>query len=112
MDERIKRSVARVSRRGFFSSAGAASAGFFAASVLSKSANAAADTSVGINLPGLSELPNPIPHTAQTPFGTTLHGFFPGPVEGTLAPTDPTGAHPNGRDPSEILRLLRIHWSS
>jgi len=107
MDEEIKRSVARVSRRGFFSSTGAASAGFFAASVLSRSANAA-DTSVGINLPGLSELPNPIPHTAQTPFGPTIHGFFPGPVEGTLAPTDPTGAHPNGRDPSEIFDFIGL----
>jgi hypothetical protein len=28
--------------------------------------------------------------------------FFPGPVDGSPAPTDPTGAHPDGRDPSVI----------
>jgi hypothetical protein len=107
MEEKVNRCVTRVSRRGFFSSAGAASAGLFAASsVLSRSVNAADDTSGGINLPGLSELPNPIPHTAQTPFGSTVHGFLPGPVEGTLVPTDPTGAHPNGRDPSEIFDFI------
>jgi hypothetical protein len=108
MDERVNRAVARVSRRGFFSSAGAASAGLFGASVLPSSANAGDDASGGINLPGLSELPNPIPHTALTPFGPTIHGFLPGPVEGTLAPTDPTGAHPNGRDPSQIFDFIGL----
>src|SRR5260370_739233 len=28
--------------------------------------------------------------------------FFPGPVDGSPVPTDPTGAHPAGRDPSVI----------
>ena len=107
MDERIIRSqglAARISRRGFFSSAGAASAGLFTASVLPSSASADDDDeSGGISLPSVCELPNPIPHTAPTPFGTILHNFFPGPVEGTLAPTDATGAHPDGRDPSLIF---------
>ena len=38
--------------------------------------------------------PQPIPHTIATPFGTTIHFFFPGPVEGTDANT--------GHDPSVI----------
>lgn len=98
-------SAARLSRRGFFSSAGAASAGLVAASVLPSSAMAGDDQSGGVTLPGLNALPDPVPHTAPTPFGTTLHGFFPGPVEGTATPTDPTGAHLNGRDPSPIFNF-------
>ncbi|HEV8716143.1 MAG TPA: hypothetical protein VGX03_25370 [Candidatus Binatia bacterium] len=39
-----------------------------------------------------------------TPFGP-IHFFFPGPVEGTATPTDPTGAHPDGRDPSVIFNF-------
>src|SRR2546427_8397894 len=39
--------------------------------------------------------PQPIPHTIVTPFGTTIHHFFPGPVEGVDANT--------GHDPSEIF---------
>jgi hypothetical protein len=46
--------------------------------------------------------PLPIPHITSPAPGVNLHFFFPGPVEGTAAPTDPTGAHPNGRDPSTI----------
>jgi len=38
--------------------------------------------------------PEPIPHTVATPFGTTIHVFGPGPVEGT----DPNTGH----DPSLI----------
>ena len=91
MDERIKRyraPAARLSRRGFFNSAGAAGAGLFAASVLPGSAMADDDDDdrKGGHATGsssLNALPNPIPHTAPTPFGTTLHSFFPGPVEGT-----------------------------
>jgi hypothetical protein len=45
------------------------------------------------------DLPRPIPHI-NTPPGT--HFFFAGPVTGVAAPTDPSGAHPNGRDPSTI----------
>jgi hypothetical protein len=39
-----------------------------------------------------SGIPTPIPATF----------FFPGPVDGSAVPTDPTGAHPAGRDPSVI----------
>ena len=39
--------------------------------------------------------PQPIPHTIDTGFGTTIHHFFPGPVEGI----DPVTGH----DPSEIF---------
>jgi len=47
-----------------------------------------------------SGIPTPIPHKTG-PLG--LHFFFPGPVDGSAAPTDPTGAHPDGRDPSTIF---------
>ena len=43
------------------------------------------------------DLPRPIPHITRA-----HHFFFPGPVTGIAAPTDPTGAQPNGRDPSTI----------
>ena len=50
--------------------------------------------------------PIPVPHVTPLPPGVgtfgKFHFFFPGPVEGTLAPTDPTGTHPGGRDPSTI----------
>ena len=44
-----------------------------------------------------SGIPNPIPHITGPG-----HIFFPGPVDGSVAPTDRTGAHPGGRDPSTI----------
>jgi len=53
----------------------------------------------------LCSSPDPIPHVNEAVlagFGAKVHFFFPGPVEGTAAPTDPTGAHPGGRDPSAI----------
>jgi hypothetical protein len=65
----------------------------------------------GLRLPALADdedegehnkcrvLPRPIPHI-NTPPGT--HFFFAGPVTGVAAPTDPSGVHPNGRDPSTI----------
>ncbi len=43
--------------------------------------------------------PRPIPHINNPP---GQHFFFPGPVTGVAAPTDPSGAHPPGRDPSII----------
>ena len=47
-------------------------------------------------------VPKPQPHITNGPFGQSLHFYFPGPVDGSVAPTDPTGAHPDGRDPSTI----------
>ena len=46
-------------------------------------------------------LPQPIPHTIATPFGTTIHFFFPGPVEGVDAIT--------GHDPSVITDFSGTH---
>jgi len=44
--------------------------------------------------------PQPIPHTITAPFGTNIHHFFPGPVEGV----DPNTGH----DPSEIFDFSGI----
>src|SRR5439155_24398293 len=33
------------------------------------------------------------------------HFYLPGPMKGPAAPTDPTGEHPAGRDPSVIFNL-------
>jgi len=44
--------------------------------------------------------PEPIPHTIATPFGTTIHFFFPGPVEGIDDNT--------GHDPSVITDFSGI----
>jgi hypothetical protein len=51
--------------------------------------------------------PDPIPHIFIPPPAPCerVHFFFPGPVEGTPAPTDPTGAQPGGRDPSTIFNF-------
>jgi hypothetical protein len=56
--------------------------------------------------------PDPIPHVGIPPIPnpviatcTRIHGFFPGNVEGTPAPTDPTGPQPGGRDPSTIFNF-------
>ena len=54
-------------------------------------------------------VPLPIPHftdvSAAVGNPALPHFFFPGPVEGTAVPTDPTGAHPDGRDPSTITNF-------
>ncbi len=49
-------------------------------------------------------LPLPLPHTTAGPFGP-LHFYFPGPIDGSAAPTDATGTHPEGRDPSTITNF-------
>jgi hypothetical protein len=80
-----------ISRRNFiWSSAGAASAGLVLESTLSKPLLAAEEAHRACPVE-----PQPIPHTIVTPFGTTIHHFFPGPVEGVDADT--------GHDPSEIF---------
>jgi hypothetical protein len=70
--------------------------------------------SSGVWVPGQAEAdssqascisPLPIPHIT-TPPGT--HFFFAGPVTGVAFPTDPTGAHPNGRDPSTITNFKGV----
>jgi len=104
----FKNILAPVSRRGFFGRAAVAGTGI----VLSSGIPVAGLTHGGSGREGLGRcgpevcnLPVPIPHVTPTPFGTTIHHFFPGPVEGTAFPTDPTGAHPDGRDPSEIFNF-------
>jgi hypothetical protein len=79
-----------MSRRNFIlTSAGAASAGLAIDSTLSKPLFAAEE--------GHRECPvqpEPIPHAIALPFGTTVHNFFPGPVDSTLTDV--------GHDPSLI----------
>jgi hypothetical protein len=80
-----------ISRRNFIrASTGAASAGLVLDSALSKPLFAAEEAHRACPVE-----PQPIPHTIATPFGTTIHHFFPGPVEGV----DPNTGH----DPSEIF---------
>lgn len=65
---------------------------------------AGSDPGAGQPSPGM---PDPIPHITIPPPAPCerVHFFFPGNVEGTPAPTDPTGAHPGGRDPSTIFNF-------
>ena len=80
-----------ISRRNFIrSSAGVASTGFVLGSALPKPLLAAQNTHRGCPIE-----PQPIPHTIATAFGTGIHHFFPGPVEGI----DPDTGH----DPSQIF---------
>ena len=58
----------------------------------------------GEDSPGLCDFPVPIPHVNTPPPGGA-HFYFPGPVSGAAAPTDPSGAHPEGRDPSVIYNF-------
>jgi hypothetical protein len=58
-------------------------------------------------LHGGDDYPVPIPHINTPPPGSA-HIYFPGPVSGAAAPTDPSGAHPEGRDPSPIFNFKGI----
>jgi len=49
-------------------------------------------------------VPLPIPHTTAGPFGP-LHFYFPGPIDGSASPTDGTGTHAEGRDPSTVTNF-------
>jgi hypothetical protein len=49
-----------------------------------------------------SGIPNPIPHVNPPP-GPPVHFFFPGPVDGSVFPTDPHPFPFPGRDPSTIF---------
>jgi hypothetical protein len=80
-----------ISRRSFIrASARAAGTGLVLSSALPKPLLAAEEAQRACPVE-----PQPIPHTIATPFGTTIHHFFPGPVEGV----DPVTGH----DPSEIF---------
>src|SRR5437867_3861649 len=51
---------------------------------------------------------DPIPHVNAVISGFgfgAFHVFFPGPADGSAAPSDPEGVHPDGRDPSTIFNF-------
>src|SRR5215470_4869670 len=99
----LQRCVSR--RRLIRGAAGAAAgAGFVAGSALWTSARAA-DPEQG---QGLCGQPLPIPYTHPTPTGCPIHHYFPGPITGVAAPTDPFGTHPEGRDPSLITNFRGV----
>ena len=95
-----------VSRRRLIRGAAgaAAGAGFVAGSALWTSARTD-DLDEG---QGLCGQPLPIPYTHPTPNGGTIHHYFPGPITGVAAPTDPLGTHPEGRDPSLITNFRGV----
>jgi hypothetical protein len=90
--------IAALSRRSFFGRAAAVGG----AALLSSSVPARvwADSCS----PGLCDFPVPIPHINVPPPGGA-HFYFPGPVDGSAVATDPSGAHPEGRDPSVIFNF-------
>jgi hypothetical protein len=89
--------TAAFSRRGFFGRAAAAGSAMLLGSGVPAKLWAQDE-----GPPGLCDLPVPIPHI-NTPPGA--HFYFAGPVSGAAAPTDPSGAHPEGRDPSVIFNF-------
>ena len=102
--------IAEVSRRNFFGRAAIASSAVLLGSSIpskveaeKKKEDKREESRCG--LPGLCDFPVPIPHvnTPQPPGGA--HFYFPGPVDGSAAPTDPTGTYPDGRDPSPIFNF-------
>jgi len=91
--------IAALSRRSFFGRAAAASGAVLLGSRI--------PTTVWADDEGSSRLcdfPVPIPHVNTPPPGGA-HFYFPGPVSGAATPTDPSGAHPEGRDPSVIFNF-------
>src|SRR5262249_19910791 len=94
--------IAALSRRSFFSRAAVASSGVLLGSTIPEKV-AAGDASA-CGLPGQCDFTVPIPHVNTPPPGGA-HFYFPGPVSGAAAPTDPSGAHPEGRDPSVIFNF-------
>jgi hypothetical protein len=57
---------------------------------------------------GRCGVPLPITYTHPTPTGPPIHHYFPGPIDGSAAATDPTGTHPEGRDPSLITNFSGV----
>ena len=92
--------IAALSRRSFFGRAAAAGG----AALLSSSVPAKvwADDGSPCGLSGLCDFPVPIPHINVPP---GAHFYFAGPVDGSAVATDPSGAHPEGRDPSVIFNF-------
>ena len=94
--------IAALSRRGFFNHAAVASSALLLGSTIPRKAAAAEASPCG--LPGVCDFPVPIPHVNMPP-PAGGHFYFPGPVSGAPAPTDPSGAHHAGRDPSLIFNF-------
>ena len=103
--------LAGLSRRSFFRHAATASGGVLLGSALPSKASADdAESPCGSH--GICDFPLPIPHINTPPPGGA-HIYFPGPVNGgptpfdpcTGAPVDPSGVHPEGRDPSLIFNF-------
>ena len=94
--------IAALSRRSFFGRAAAAGG----AALLNSSVPAKvwANDASPCGLPGLCDFPVPIPHINVPPPGGA-HFYFAGPVDGSAVATDPSGAHPEGRDPSVIFNF-------
>jgi hypothetical protein len=103
--------LAGLSRRSFFRHAATASGGVLLGSALPSKASAEQAASP-CGLPGICDFPLPIPHINTPPPGGG-HLYFPGPVSGgptpfdpcTGTPVDPSGTHPEGRDPSVIFNF-------
>ncbi len=91
--------IAGLSRRSFFGRAAATSGAVMLSPGVAAELLAQDEAS-----PGLCDYPVPIPHINVPPPGGG-HVYFPGPVSGAAAPTDPSGAHPEGRDPSLIFNF-------
>jgi hypothetical protein len=95
-----------VSRRSLLSGVGLAGGGLVLGSAFPPAAFADEDThEESCSSKELCSAPDPIPHVNEAVlagFGVKAHFFFAGPVDGTVIATDPTGAHPGGRDPSMI----------
>jgi hypothetical protein len=96
--------IAALSRRSFFSRAAVASGAALLGSSVPREAWAEDDDDGGCGSPGRCDFPVPIPHINTPPPGGA-HFYFPGPVSGAAAPTDPSGAHPQGRDLSVIFNF-------
>ena len=94
------RLIAGFSRRSFFGRAAATSGAMLLGSSLPVSLRAHDEA-----LPGTDDFPVPIPHITTPP---GAHFYFPGPVSGAAAPTDGSGVHPEGRDPSVIFNFKGV----
>jgi len=91
--------IAALSRRSFFGHAAVAGGSVLLGSSITSKAWAEDEESCGV-----CDFPVPIPHINTPPPGGA-HFYFPGPVDGSAAATDPSGAHPEGRDPSVIFNF-------
>jgi hypothetical protein len=100
-DDSPSKHVAALSRRSFFGRAAVASGAVLVGSAVPRQTWAAAGP---CGSPGLCDFPVPIPHVNVPPPGGA-HFYFAGPVSGASVPTDPSGAHPEGRDPSVIFNF-------